>query len=686
MTKVTIGGERLHSGNKTEQVIKKFNKSNHNLNTIWRSTMATGVLYPCLAEFSGPGDKHEIKLDAKCYTLPTVGPAYVSAKLHVDIFTAPIRLYNKRMMINELELGRKMDKVFLPQIEMEHNYLPDNVNDPTSQINPSSIYAYFDIKGLGRNIEADEDEDISRRFTWVKGLMYWEIFKNYYSNKQEPNAFVIHNDYSETDIDVVQVTLTGDFGTPNNPNETRQWSALSPLTLKMGGSVWNNGALAIWYKKSSIGTPSTSKKWIMITGFTTPFSIEEIFENWEYDTEKINDVEYNRLRCWNPYPFGGFDVTVNQEWSRPLNIPISQSLKDVPQLVEFPLENIDKMREEILEQDKDTPLIIDKNSIAPYGLGLTTHIITDDEGTSIQVWSKQSSQEGLAVRTYKSDKLQNWINGDWISSANGVDQLTAIDTSSGNFTVNSLNLSNKLYNMMNRIAISGGSLDEWQEAVYSQSRIKMVSSPVYRGSLIKDIRFEEVISNSESENQPLGTLGGRGVMENNKIGGYIKINSTEPEYIIGIASIVPNIDYSMGNKWDNNLKTLDDFHKPDLDAIGYQDVITDEMHWADTAYDANNQNIVFKSAGKTVSWLNYMTSINKCYGNFADPKKEAFMVWNRNYEIGLSGIQDLTTYIDPSKFNYIFSATTLDAMNFQVQIGIQHEKRWVGAAQQIPNL
>ena len=78
------------------------------------------------------------------------------------------------------------------------------------------------------------------------------------------------------------------------------------------------------------------------------------------------------------------------------------------------------------------------------------------------------------------------------------------------------------------------------------------------------------------------------------------------------------------------------------------------------------------AAGKTVAWINYMTNVNKVYGNFAAGMSEEFMVLNRNYSMGVSGnnrsIEDLTTYIDPVKYNYIFADTNLDAMNFWLQI------------------
>ena len=86
-----------------------------------------------------------------------------------------------------------------------------------------------------------------------------------------------------------------------------------------------------------------------------------------------------------------------------------------------------------------------------------------------------------------------------------------------------------------------------------------------------------------------------------------------------------------------------------------------------------------------------MTNVNKTYGNFASGMSEAFMVLNRNYQmkIGSDGntlIDDLTTYIDPTKFNYIFADTNLDAMNFLEQTKFDIKVRRLISAKQISNL
>ena len=153
-----------------------------------------------------------------------------------------------------------------------------------------------------------------------------------------------------------------------------------------------------------------------------------------------------------------------------------------------------------------------------------------------------------------------------------------------------------------------------------------------------------------------------------------------------ICSITPRIDYGQGSTWDTYLETMDDWHKPALDGIGYQDSLNGERAWW-TDYVNADPGLKRTSAGKTVAWINYMTNVNRTFGNLAPGRSESFMVLNRNYSIDAKKqIEDLTNYIDPVKFNYIFADTDLDAMNFWVQTKFDIKARRLISAKQIPNL
>jgi len=97
-------------------------------------------------------------------------------------------------------------------------------------------------------------------------------------------------------------------------------------------------------------------------------------------------------------------------------------------------------------------------------------------------------------------------------------------------------------------------------------------------------------------------------------------------------------------------------------------------------------NWISKSAGKQPAWINYQTEINKSYGNFAIRTNEMFMTFNRRYEYNGSTIQDLTTYIDPAKFNFIFAQTALDAQNLWINVAVDAEVRQLMSANIMPAL
>ena len=65
--------------------------------------------------------------------------------------------------------------------------------------------------------------------------------------------------------------------------------------------------------------------------------------------------------------------------------------------------------------------------------------------------------------------------------------------------------------MLNRIAISEGTYNDWIETVYTTDYVSRGEIPEYQGGMSSEIQFQEVVSNSASEGEPLGTLAGRGV-------------------------------------------------------------------------------------------------------------------------------------------------------------------------------
>lgn len=653
-TKVTLGGDRLGAGKKMQVALRNFERSTHDLSYIWRSTMAPGTLVPYLSEVALPGDTFDINLDADVKTYPTIGPLFGSFKLQLDVFMCPIRLYQAQLHNNKLRIGMNMDKVKLPLLELTTKNLDLDSKIPIDiqQINPSSLLAYLGFRGIGYDPNKPKDAQITKRKNAIPTLAYWDIYLNYYANKQEEIGYVIN-------------TLTNGEGLKSITynGEKWNWDVGDRITLQANKSIKIVGKNITKDNISfQVVDGATKIAVLKLEYFFKDITISEI------DTDGNTTI---------------IALTKSEHQGAVLSEPImDETTGVVPELTSFPLKHIEEMRESILANIMNTsPFIVNGD----YGMPYDALIETTRKGVNKVAYA----QQGLGVKTYQSDIFNNWLSTEWIEGANGINEISAVDVSDGKLQIDAFLLAKKVYDMLNRIAVSGGTYYDWLEAVYSEDAFRQAETPVYMGGLSKEIVFEEVVSNAETDVEniiPLGTLAGKGRLSQKHKGGSVVIKVNEPSYILGIVSITPRIDYSQGNRWDTRLETMDDLHKPSLDGIGFQDLITEQMAWWDTHGDSND-NEVLKSAGKQPAWINYMTNYNRCYGNFADESKEMFMTLNRRYEMSQTGtIKDLTTYIDPSKFNYMFAQTDLTSQNFWVQIGVDIEARRKISARQIPNL
>lgn len=637
-----IGKNTIGDNNKMSVNLKTYNMSTHDLSTVVRNTQAPGTLVPNLKLLVQKGDIIDIDIEANVLTHPTVGPLFGSFKLEHHVYTVPFRLYNSWLHNNRTKIGLDMSQVKIPQLNVNlkntDNPTPDN---EWTQVNPSCLLSYLGIRGYGSLIGVTT-KNVEKNAVPLIG--YYDIFKNYYANNQEESFYTIGggrtftitiNDIAYPITNINKKLTTGDviIFTPEPTTEEQS-------NFILVGS--QNNRYRRW-KASDIGS-------------------------WTAE----NELTINNLETGSTYVldsiFNGLSVGL-QQWE---------------------LESLDTLRDNILTTKGNVRFSVTGANSIPvlkqfnerYGAKQTGALKTT------------APQFGLALKTYNSDLYQNWINTEWIEGVNGINEISSVDVSDGSLSMDALNLAQKVYNMLNRIAVSGGTYRDWLETVFTGGEyMERCETPIFEGGTSQEIVFQEVISNSATEQEPLGTLAGRGVTTERQRGGHIKVKVTEPGYIMCICSITPRIDYSQGNQWDTELKTMDDLHKPALDGIGYQDSVNSERAWWAGYYNADPDKKEL-AAGKTVAWINYMTNVNRTYGNFAIKDNEAFMVMNRNYELQINGsptptsirIGDLSTYIDPVKFNYIFADTSLEAMNFWVQTKFDIKARRLISAKQIPNL
>lgn len=671
----TLGGDRVGSGNRMKQEMHNFYRSNKNLSKTWASTMAPGVLYPAYVNWALKGDTFDIDMNAFVRTVPTIGPLYGSFKLQLDFYQVPVRLYQGILHNNTTNIARKMNQVYFPQVLLKTTPSYDFKNNKwKEQINPSALMRYLNVKGIGTSFELD----VSREFNAVPMLAYYDIFKNYYANKQEEDAYII------------------------TPKE--EWS--NQIIITAG---WKYETITEDYTNGGMFTTSLEKPYVENTESEYPHYIQ-LLHSTEINTDNIsieitqtengvtkadifgNLIEMGYMKKIRSTKKEGYTETIfyldtieglNEESMFSVKIEYNRvfAYYKTMNLQGFELANIDQMRKYLLTRWDLGQKTIISNTNQDY---LPYSAITgrDSRGFSLNKYPLN----GLVVKCYQSDLFNNWLDTEWV---NEITSASAVNIVDGSFTIDALNFKKKLYDHLNRLAISGGTYDDWQAATYGEEVWGKSEKPIYCGGMSSEVVFDEVISTAATnaeEFQPLGTIGGRGTLNGRK-GGKITIKVGEASVIMAIVSLTPRLFYTQGNAWYNTeLISMDDLHKPIFDRIGFQDLMVEQMAWWDALWNEEDAKYIRHSAGKQPAWINYATDFDEAYGDFAQEEGLNYMILARNYECNNGAVSDVTTYIDPAKFNYAFAYKEIDAQNFWTFINYKIHARRKMSNTQIPNV
>lgn len=644
----TLGKNTLGDNNKMKVAMRDYDMSTHDISTIFRSSVGVGMLVPFCKILCQKGDIIDINLINKTLSQPTLGALFGSFKLQHFMFFGGFRLYNSWLHNNRTGIGMKMSDIKLPMMVARTE---GTTTKAETNISASALYKYL---GWSKSKRTGKDATSGVVKNGVPLLMYLDIFKNFFANTQEKTFAMIKGGVSRLSIasNIYKIpakniniyptagTSVGSFD--ESDNWQLYWENVKVLGKKNGSEVITTMA--------DLSTDPTRK-------IITIDKVASVIT-------KIVDVEFDKN--------------------------IVKYIK--PIIARYDLKVLEQIRDVILHKKGNETLFLNQNGTSVNNGGsaeLQAFIkdITDAQGNKLG---------GMLLKTYDSDIFNNWVQTDWIDGAGGITEITSIDITAneGKLTMDALNLQQKVYNMLNRIAVAGGTYRDWLETVYTAGKyLDRPETPVFIGGMTQYIEFDEVISKSATEttygSQPLGDIAaiGRGGKPLNN--GHIHYQCEEPGYIMGLVAITPMVDYSQGNDFDLNLQTIDDLHKPALDGIGYQDLIQEQMVGETSVYDggANISNMKHLAANKTVAWIDYMTNYNRTFGDFATGEALDFMVLNRRYEVSNNDtIEDLTTYIDPQKYIEIFADTSIDSQNFWVQTVVQATRRGNYSAKQIPFL
>lgn len=665
--KIKIGGDRLRSGKGMSVSMHSYERSNHDLSRTIRTSMNAGTLVPVFKEVGLPGDTWDISTQEMVRTIPTNNALFGRFKYQVDFFVVPLRLTVGALHNNMLGVGQNADKVVFPKIKLTATPKTQLGNlatfdMDTQQIAPDSLNKYLGISGVGFN---NTDNPIERDFLGVYHIGYYDICKNWYINTQEENAYVIaggqtlmtgeSNIYNAntgnaiTTADTIAIAQSG--STPMlEIRPTRPLSDMQTVTVKM---KINQQDATFTLKKSSGYKVSTMVGLTQVNAVAAPTGDQNVFViifNIGAGTTAITgSVASTKIS----YTYYGASSGMG--------------------ILDFPIGNLDKCRTMILKNAEigEYVTITGMDNTESTAINFLPYSINAQYEGAVGMTCR-NSQTGLMLKTHQSDLFNNFVQTSWIDEVN---KRSAIQVNNGQFLLDSLVIQKRVYNYLNRIMVSKGTMQDWQEVTYGVDAQSFVESPLFVGGVSGEIVFDEVVSTSGTEDEALGTLAGRGnINYDNRKGGKVNIKVKEPCVIMGIASITPYVDYSQGNDWEMSaINTLEDLHKPEFDGIGFQDLPTEWLAWWDYQLKSNGTGKSF-SVGKQPAWIQYMTSVNKVFGDFARMNNAEGMVITRNYQAkntyveGQSSISDLTTYVQPLNYNYLFAGSSLEDQPFWMQI------------------
>lgn len=659
---ITIGGNRVGSGKKMKAELHNYFRSTHNLSEKWASSMTSGILYPAMVKMAMRGDVFDIDINADCRTIPTQGPLFGSYKMQIDVYQCPLRLYQGILHNNPLAIGLRMAQVKLPKVAIsDANLSAVGTSKMPQAFSNSSLAKYLGISGIGKG--DNTLTSISRKFNAVPFLAYYDIFKTYYANKQEEVGYVVS---AETAYNFGEIKRIYKNGYKQNGNEILWQYDQTSMIIEIRGRDLQIGNIYL----ETVATDGDQEYNRFLTQYIDDNIAELIYESGERITFKLGQCNFT-------------DETNAKTTITYINVTGDEYKKIT--LNEFNLSNIDDMRYRLLcsNQLGDEVVIGATDGVTevlPYAA------IT---GKSADNRSKNTLPlNGLVLKTYQNDLFNNWLNKDWIEGENSITEMSKVQIdANGTFSMDALNFAQKLYNMLNRIAVSGNTYEDWQDVVYEEVKRKQIESPIYLGGYSSEVIFDEVVQTAPADGDPLGTLGGRGRGAGKK-GGKIHVKVDEASVIMAIVSLTPRIMYTQGNEWYmTELDSLDDLHKPALDGIGFQDLLGERLAWNDATKLPLLPGYSRSKIGKVPAWIEYMTSYDRAYGDFAELDGKGYMILNRNYEMDENGdIKDVTTYVDPTKYNYAFAYTELEAQNFWVEIGFNITARRLMSARLIPSI
>jgi hypothetical protein len=151
--------------------------AHHDLSHYLRTSMAPGLGYPILCVPCNAGDQHQLEFKHLMNTQAILNPLYGSYRLQICVFFAGISLYIPRLWRNGF-----MNPDQTGVMDVNFPFLHPDSHKPMYQVSESSLPAFL---GMGYHAGRFSSSPNTFPVNLIPYLMYYDIFRHYYANRQE---------------------------------------------------------------------------------------------------------------------------------------------------------------------------------------------------------------------------------------------------------------------------------------------------------------------------------------------------------------------------------------------------------------------------------------------------------------------------------------------------------------------
>lgn len=189
--------------------------AHHDLSHYLRTSMAPGLGYPICCIPCNAGDYHQLEFKHLMNTQAILNPLYGSYRLQICVFFAGVSLYIPKLWRNGTLVNTSSGT-----LDVNFPWIHISPKNPMWQVDESSLPAFL---GMGYHTGLFTGDQSQFTINLIPYLMYYDIFRHYYANRQEANYPVM-------------------MGTWNTPNRVTRYS-LSDLDTLYGGLPWEGGSM-----------------------------------------------------------------------------------------------------------------------------------------------------------------------------------------------------------------------------------------------------------------------------------------------------------------------------------------------------------------------------------------------------------------------------------------------------------